>query len=94
MIFRTGLIVGAAAASLAACNEMVEMDDAPIRAGTSAAETACINAVNSNAPGSSTTVVRSEFSEVGTLVMLRSVNGTNWRCLASNSGIVEELSNV
>jgi hypothetical protein len=36
-------------------------------------------------------VLSSEYSEVGTLVMLRDAGGTVWRCLAYNDGTVGEL---
>lgn len=37
-------------------------------------------------------VLSSDFSEAGTLVMLRDAGGTVWRCLAANNGAVEDLS--
>ena len=37
-------------------------------------------------------VLSSEFSEAGTLVMLRDAGGTVWRCLAYSDGTVGELS--
>lgn len=37
-------------------------------------------------------VVSSDYSEAGTLVMLRDAGGTVWRCVASNDGEVEDLS--
>ena len=36
-------------------------------------------------------VLSSEYSEAGTLVMLRDAGGTVWRCLAYNDGTVGEL---
>jgi hypothetical protein len=37
------------------------------------------------------TVLSSEYSEAGTLVMLRDAGGTVWRCLGANDGTVGEL---
>ncbi|WP_269931965.1 hypothetical protein [Aminobacter sp. HY435] len=37
-------------------------------------------------------IISSDFSQAGTLVMLRDAGGTVWRCLAANDGTVEELS--
>ena len=37
-------------------------------------------------------VISSDFSQAGTLVMLRDAGGTVWRCLASNDGKVEDFS--
>lgn len=37
-------------------------------------------------------VLSSDYSEAGTMVMLQDAGGTVWKCLASNSGLVEELS--
>ena len=37
------------------------------------------------------TVLSSEFSEAGTLVMLRDAGGTVWRCLAYSDGTVGEI---
>ena len=42
--------------------------------------------------GQSGEVLSSEFSEAATLVMLRDLGGTTWRCLAYSDGTVEELS--
>lgn len=37
-------------------------------------------------------VMSSDYSEAGTLVMLKDAGGTVWRCLASNAGVVEDIS--
>ena len=37
-------------------------------------------------------ILSSEYSEAGTLVMLRDAGGTVWRCLAANNGVVEDLN--
>ncbi|MGE6783607.1 hypothetical protein ACQKGL_13900 [Ensifer adhaerens] len=37
-------------------------------------------------------VLRSDYSEAGTLVTLRDAGGSVWRCLAANDGTVTELS--
>ncbi|MXU65957.1 hypothetical protein [Oceanomicrobium pacificus] len=42
--------------------------------------------------GQSGTVVSSEFSEAGTLVMLRDAGGTLWRCIGYSDGAVGELA--
>lgn len=42
--------------------------------------------------GQSGEVLSSEFSEAATLVMLRDLGGTTWRCLAYSDGTVAELS--
>ena len=42
--------------------------------------------------GQSGTVVSSDFSEAGTVVMLRDADGTAWRCLAYSDGTVGEMS--
>jgi len=63
------------------------------RTATSAAETACMVAVNSNYGGrvNNLHVVKSEFSQANSEVIL-SADGERWRCLASNNGNVEDLS--
>ncbi len=85
----------ATAFALAACDdtEVTEMST-PMRTGTSAAETACIDAVNTNYGRPVASITSSEFSEAGSEVMLRSEDGTNWRCLASNAGQLEDLAAV
>lgn len=90
------MFAATAAASLAACDdmEMTEMSDTPTGGGNGIVENACITAVNTNMTGGSATVLSSDFSEAGIVVTLRSRDGTNWRCLASNNGIVEDLSIV
>ncbi|MFC3642568.1 hypothetical protein [Aquibium oceanicum] len=37
-------------------------------------------------------LISSDFSQAGTLVMLRDAGGTVWRCLAANDGSVEDIS--
>ncbi len=63
--------------------------------GTSAAESACMSAVNDNYGGqvSDLSVVRSEYSEAGSVVIVQA-DGERFRCLSSNSGEVEELRHV
>jgi len=60
---------------------------------TSAAESACMAAVNSQYGGRERTleVVHSEFSQANSLVIVEA-DGERWRCLASNDGEVEDLS--
>jgi len=63
------------------------------RQATSAAESACMAAVNSQYGGKERglRVVRSEFSQANSEVIVEA-NGERWRCLASNDGNVEDLS--
>ncbi len=68
--------------------------DVALRTGTSGAESACVAAVNRNMADSGTSIISSDSSEAGTVVMLRSSDATTWRCLASNDGVVEDLSVV
>ena len=91
MTFKTALLATAATCSLAACGgmQMTGMDDGPSPAGTADAESACMTAVNANTTSGSSSVVSSESSGAGSVVVLRSSDGTNWRCLASNGGVVE-----
>lgn len=60
---------------------------------TSAAESACMTAVNSEYGGRvrSLNVVHSEFSQANSMVVVEA-DGERWRCLSSNDGHVEELS--
>ncbi|MCA0930694.1 hypothetical protein [Ruegeria profundi] len=44
--------------------------------------------------GQSGTIESSEFSEAGTLVMLRDAGGTLWRCIAFKDGSIGEMSVV
>lgn len=70
------------------------------RQATSAAESACMTAVNSRYGGRVNTVrvVRSEYSEANSLVIVDAVGvrggsaSERWRCLASNDGQVADLS--
>ena len=78
---------------VAACDDTTYSETA-MRSGTPDAESACISAVNRNMTGANATVTSSDFSEAGTTVMLTSSDGETWRCLASNDGIVEDLSVV
>jgi hypothetical protein len=87
-------LAGAMALGLAACDETATTD-APVQSSEAPkAEAACIAGVNRNMPGADATVTSSDFSQAGTTVMLRSSDGTNWRCLASNDGILEDLAVV
>jgi len=60
---------------------------------TSAAESACMAAVNREYGGRENTldVVHSEFSQANSLVIVEA-DGERWRCLSSNDGYVQELS--
>ena len=76
---------------LAACDD-IEMDDAPMRTGSSADEAACAAAVNRNYGASVATVMSSDFSQANTEVMLMA-QGERWRCLSSG-GVVADLAVV
>ena len=67
------------------------------RQATSAAESACMAAANSQYGGNAERVwvIRSEYSEANSLVTVGVVRGGNterWRCLSSNAGDVADLS--
>lgn len=64
------------------------------RQATSAAESACMAAVNSQYGGKyDVRVIRSEYSEANSLVVVAGgPNRERWRCLASNDGNVQDLS--
>ena len=55
---------------------------------------ACIDKLRAEGSpdGKAGTVLSSEFSEAGTLVMLKDRGGTIWRCIAYSDGTVGELS--
>jgi hypothetical protein len=88
----------AASLALSACamdESMYRQEQSMSRQGTSAAESACMAAVNSQYGGrvDRLNVISSERSEAGSLVMVAGgPNRERWRCLASNDGEVEELS--
>ncbi len=70
-------------------------------AGTAAfamseADDACIDQLRQvgGPDGQSGTIESSEFSEAGTLVMLRDAGGTLWRCIAYKDGSIGEMSVV
>jgi hypothetical protein len=60
------------------------------------ADDACISQLRSfgGPDGASGTILSSEFSEAGTLVMLQDAGGTVWRCIAYQDGSIGELSVV
>ena len=64
------------------------------RQATSAAESACMAAVNRQYGGNyDVKVIRSEYSEANSLVMVAGgPNRERWRCLVSNDGVVQDLS--
>ena len=84
--------LGLIALPLSACVE-TEMADAPLRSGSAAAESACIQAVNTNFGRPVARVTSSDFSQAATEVML-TAEGETWRCLASQDGRVDDLSVV
>lgn len=94
MAIRTGPFLVATFA-LAACGDasMTNMTGG-VPAAADPAEAACVRAVSVNAGGATATVAGSEPTGSGSLVMLRSRDGTTWRCVTSGSGVVAELSAV
>ncbi|WP_216601230.1 hypothetical protein [Ruegeria sp. HKCCD6604] len=62
----------------------------------SEADDACIDHLRQvgGPDGQSGTIESSEFSEAGTLVMLRDAGGTLWRCIAYKDGSIGEMSVV
>jgi len=96
LIAAAGLTLGACATS----NDDAGAGSSASRQAGSAAESACMVAVNSNYGGKVQTVqvVRSEYSEANSTVMVDAVGvrgGTaseRWRCLVSNDGKVQDLS--
>ncbi len=91
------LAIGLAALGAAGCASgsggSHEDTDDYYRTATSAAESACMAAVNREYGGreSGLRIVHSEFSEANSLVIVEA-NGDRWRCLSSNDGNVGELS--
>ncbi len=95
-------LIAAAALTLGACATS-DYDPGPgssaSRQATSAAESACLAAVNRNYGGkvNSVRVASSEYSEANSLVMVDAVGvrggstTERWRCLVSNDGAVQEL---
>jgi hypothetical protein len=63
-------------------------------ADRTAAERACAQLVKKNNGGGHVDIVNSDYSEAGTVVMIKDhkQEGGLWRCLASNDGVVDELS--
>ena len=95
-------LIAAAALSLGACvsNEpKTGQTPDPMRQATSAAESACLAAVNRNYGGKVRTVrvASSDFSQANSTVMVDAVGvrgsaqTEHWRCLASNDGQVADL---
>lgn len=67
---------------------------APVVAGEQDAIDGCIDRLRAvgGPDGRSGEVIRSEFSEAATEVILRDAGGTTWRCLAYSDGTVGELA--
>ena len=94
MTFRTGATL-AAALSLGACGQGATTDPSQAApAGTAPAEAACLAAVGANTGGGRASILSSQSSDPGSLVVLRSGNGTNWSCRTAGTGVVVELSVV
>ncbi|MCA0873698.1 SH3 domain-containing protein [Seohaeicola saemankumensis] len=53
---------------------------------------ACIEVTRSEASGGGGHILRTEFSEANSLVVLQDGNDNVWRCLVSNDGVVQELT--
>jgi len=93
-----------AAATLTACVEEGATRSEPVamRDAGSAAESACMVAVNNNYGGKvgNLVVTSSEFSQANSQVNIRAEGVRNgptsesWKCLVSNDGVVQELSVV
>lgn len=93
-----------AAATLTACVEdgTTRSEPAGMRQASSAAESACMVAVNNNYGGKvgNLVVTSSEFSQANSQVNIRAEGVRNgptsetWKCLVSNDGKVQELSVV
>lgn len=84
-----------AALGLAACDETPSSTSTIMRDATAAAEAACVALVNqNNGTATGTMVTSSEYSEANSEVLLSDQTGTNWRCLASNDGVVADLAVV
>ncbi|MGB4335292.1 MAG: hypothetical protein WBJ41_10675 [Chromatiaceae bacterium] len=96
--------VALAALTLSACatDEKMSRAEPALRQATSAAESACMSAVNSNYGGKvrDVRVVSSEFSQANSTVMVDAIGvrggptTERWRCLSSSSGEVADLSVV
>ena len=88
--------------TLSACveDQTTRSEPTGMRGASSAAESACMSAVNSNYEGNvrEVRVASSEFSQANSMVMMDAVGvrggqtTERWRCLVSNDGKVEELS--
>lgn len=94
---------GIAAVALSGCvEESGTRGSSAMRDASSAAESACMSAVNSNYGGNvkSVSVVSSEFSQANSTVMVRAsgvrggADSEQWRCLVSSDGSVQDLSVV
>lgn len=93
MKLKTGVTLAVAVLALAACNDVTSTGmTGPVPTGGNAAETACMRAVSANTNGSRPTVVGSDPSASAPLVMLRSGDGTDWRCVVAPSGVVQDLA--
>lgn len=90
---RDGLLAITGVVALASCGGDARTQGAETRAAASDAETACVAAVETNYGGSGgASVTGSEPSGADSVVTLRSGDGTTWRCISSNGGVVSELS--
>lgn len=77
------------------CTLVVGLAALPANA-MSDADDACINQLRAvgGPDGAAGTILSSEFSEAGTLVMLKDAGGTMWRCIAYKDGSIGELAVV
>lgn len=100
LIAAAGLTLGACASSN--YDAGAGAGSGAMRQASSAAESACLAAVNSNYGGKvqAVNVSSSEFSQANSTVMVvaagvrGSTQAERWRCLVSNDGKVQELSVV
>lgn len=84
------VLFGAVASVLAGCVEQIESTGVdPV---TREAESACLTRAYRVSDRPDLYVVRSEYSEANTLVIVGDPDGNRYRCLASKSGAVTEFS--
>jgi hypothetical protein len=87
---------GIAALPLSGCvEESTARDSSGMREASSAAESACMTAVNKNYGGNvdNIDITSSESSQANSVVMMRA-GGETWKCLVSSGGVVQELTVV
>lgn len=90
----TGLCIsGLALASCSKTTDMAPPSQEPLRTGSSADDSACLSAV-ARETSNSVTVLSSDFSQTGTIVMVGvGDQRAHWRCLISR-GVVQEVMSM